>query len=141
MKLTKKGEYALRAMIALARARGQSMTINQIALRQEIPKKFLEQILLALKGAGLLTSRAGPRGGYELSVNPRDVTVGAILKAVEEPISLGTSGLDDISDGGIRTLIDDIRLYVRQKLETLTLASMASENTPEAQIEQLMYYI
>ena len=63
MKLTKKGEYALRAMIALEHGHGQALTITQIADAQQIPKKFLEQILLALKAHGLVTSKAGPKGG------------------------------------------------------------------------------
>ena len=89
MKLTMKGEYALRAMIALAQSPDGSMTISQIAEAKAIPRKFLEQILLALKGGGLLTSRAGPKGGYVLVVQPAAITAAAILRAVEEPISTG----------------------------------------------------
>lgn len=148
MKLTKKGEYALRAMIALARGQGQPMTITQVADAQQIPKKFLEQILLALKGHGLVTSKAGPRGGYVIAPAPPDrpITVGRILEAVEEPLSLTTPPEEAGTEGGatptgVAALLEDIRSYIRRKLETVTLEELAAQNVPEDQMEALMWYI
>ena len=148
MKLTKKGEYALRAMIALAREQEQPMTITQVADAQQIPKKFLEQILLALKGHGLVMSKAGPRGGYVIAPTPPDrpITVGRILEAVEEPLSQTTSPPEEGTESGttptgVAALLEDIRSYIRRKLETVTLDELAAHNVPEDQVEALMWYI
>ena len=147
IKLSKKGEYALRAMIALAHARGESLTIMQIATSQSIPKKFLEQILLALKAAGLVHSKAGPRGGYDLLASPEGISVRRILEAVEEPISMprapepaGAAAASDAPRRLAETL-DDIRAHVRQRLEGISLSDIASKDLPADQVEALMWYI
>lgn len=144
MRLSKKGEYALRAMIALTRGGDSAMTITQIATSQDLPKKFLEQILLALKGAGLVRSKAGPKGGYELAEPAWQITVGCILAAVEEPISherLLPPGEDTLAPSGVITLLQDIRTYVRHKLETVTLQEIADEVLSDQDVEALMWYI
>jgi Rrf2 family cysteine metabolism transcriptional repressor len=87
VRLSAKGEYAIRALLDLA-LHGQKglQPIQDIAARQGIPQRYLEQVLLQLKRAGLLESRRGSAGGYRLS-RPRDqVTVGAVLRAVEGPV-------------------------------------------------------
>jgi Rrf2 family protein len=143
MRLSKKGEYALRAMIALSRSSDAAMTITQIATSQDLPKKFLEQILLALKSAGLVRSKAGPKGGYELAESARAITVGRILGAVEEPIShsrASASG-ENLAPTGVIALLDDIRCYVRNKLETVSLQEIADEALSEQDVEALMWYI
>jgi Rrf2 family protein len=86
MNITTKGEYALKALIELAieHARGNTVTpINDVAKRKDIPKKYLEQILLSLKNAGILESKRGVGGGYSLSKSPEDISVGEIIRAAE----------------------------------------------------------
>ncbi|HEU4370872.1 MAG TPA: Rrf2 family transcriptional regulator [Methylomirabilota bacterium] len=84
MRISAKGEYAIKAMLDLAMHRGRALVpIQEIAVRQAIPQRYLEQVLLALKRAGLLTSKRGSTGGYHLSTAPDEITVGAILRAVE----------------------------------------------------------
>jgi Rrf2 family protein len=143
MRLSKKGEYALRAMIALTRNADAAMTITQVATSQELPKKFLEQILLALKSAGLVRSKAGPKGGYELAEAARAITVGRILAAVEEPMSHDRTGgiAENLAPSGVVALLDDIRTYVRNKLETVSLQEIADEALTEQDVEALMWYI
>lgn len=144
MKLSKKGEYALKAMIALARAGGTAITITEIATRQALPKKFLEQILLALKAAGLVRSKAGPRGGYELADDARSISIGRILEAVEEPISHpqnGRSGEAATAPAGVAAIFQDIRQYVRLKLDTVTLQELADQAVSSEEVEALMWYI
>jgi Rrf2 family protein len=145
MKLTKRGEYALRAMMALARSPGFSMTTNQISVAQEIPKKFLEQILLSLKAAQLVISRAGPKGGYELVKAPSEIAVGSILQAVEEPISQSvyepTKSFGTTTQNRVETLLGDIRQYVRSRLESVSLAELAAEELAPEEVEALMWYI
>ena len=84
MRISAKGEYAIKAMLDLAMHRGRALVpIQEIAARQAIPQRYLEQVLLALKRAGLLTSKRGSTGGYHLTTAPDEITVGAILRAVE----------------------------------------------------------
>ncbi len=87
MKLSKKSEYALRALSRLAAPGAPAqMSIQEIADQEKIPKKFLEQVLLALKNAGILHSSRGKAGGYALQRPAREVTLGAILRAVDGPV-------------------------------------------------------
>ena len=84
MRISAKGEYAIKAVLDLALHRDRDLIpIQEIAGREAIPQRYLEQVLLALKRAGLLTSKRGSTGGYHLTEAPEDITVGAILRAVE----------------------------------------------------------
>jgi Rrf2 family protein len=87
--LTRKGKYGLKAMILLAREHGGGpVLIGDLAEREAIPKKFLENILLALKHRGLVHSRKGPHGGYQLVRAPGAISVGEIVRALDGPLAL-----------------------------------------------------
>lgn len=87
MKISTKGDYATRAMQDLALHYDQGpIQIEDIARRQHLPTRYLEQILLNLKRAGFLESKRGMSGGYYLAKHPREITVGAIIRATEGPI-------------------------------------------------------
>jgi Rrf2 family protein len=87
--LTRKGKYGLKAMIALAKANGDGpVLIGDLAEQEAIPKKFLENILLALKHRGLVHSRKGPGGGYQLGREPGEISVGDIVRALDGPLAL-----------------------------------------------------
>lgn len=84
MRISAKGEYAIKALLDLALQRERGLIpIQEIAGRQAIPQRYLEQVLLSLKRAGLLTSKRGSTGGYHLTRDPEEITVGAVLRAVE----------------------------------------------------------
>ncbi len=86
--ISQKAKYALRALSALARAKGSTpLQISDIADRQTIPKKFLEQILLELKHNGLVTSRRGKQGGYLLLKPAGEITYGEVLRLIDGPIA------------------------------------------------------
>lgn len=86
MKLSKKSEYALRALLELTLAHGKTtLQRHEIAARQNIPVEFLEQILLALKRAGLLSSRRGMKGGYGLIKSPDAITLGQVIRILDGP--------------------------------------------------------
>ena len=88
MKLSKKSEYALRALLELTLVHGKAtLQRHEIAARQHIPVEFLEQILLALKRAGLLSSRRGMRGGYGLIKSPEEVTLGQVIRVLDGPLA------------------------------------------------------
>ncbi|WP_455242419.1 RrF2 family transcriptional regulator, partial [Petrachloros mirabilis] len=88
MKLSKKSEYGLRALLELTEAHGDTTLQRQeIASRQRIPLEFLEQILLALKRAGLLSSRRGVNGGYRLIKPPDQITLGQVIRILDGPLA------------------------------------------------------
>ena len=88
MKLSKKSEYGLRALLELQSTYQRSVLQRQeIAERQNIPVEFLEQILLALKRAGLLASRRGLRGGYSLIKSPDEITLGQVIRILDGPLA------------------------------------------------------
>lgn len=87
--ISQKAKYALRALVALARAHDddEALIIADIAERQNIPRKFLEQILLDLKRHGLLESRRGKNGGYGLLRPAEMITFGEVLRIIDGPIA------------------------------------------------------
>src|ERR1051326_205670 len=92
MRLSKRGEYGLRAMIILAGTPHSNaplpvVQIKEISEREKIPAKFLEQILLTLKNAGLLHSKMGVGGGYYLAKQPTEITLGQIFRVLDGPLA------------------------------------------------------
>lgn len=86
--ISQKAKYALRALLALARAgEDETLMISEIAEGENIPKKFLEQILLDLKHHGIVMSKRGKSGGYQMLRDPADITYGEVLRIVEGPIA------------------------------------------------------
>lgn len=86
--ISQKAKYALRALIALAKADPKDpVLISGIAAEQRIPRKFLEQILLELKHYGLVVSRRGKLGGYALLKPASEITFGQVLRLIDGPIA------------------------------------------------------
>lgn len=131
MKVSTKGRYALRMMIDLAEnSSGQFVALKDVSLRQGISLKYLEQIVTTLGKAGFIKSLRGPFGGYILSRDPAEYTVGAILRATEGPLA-PVSCLEDEENECIRYshcstvdfwagLYDVINVYV----DSVTLADL-----------------
>jgi Rrf2 family protein len=91
MRLSKKGEYAVRALIEIgfeANLRPNNLIqISTVAQRTNIPEKFLEQILLALRNGGVLKSKRGVEGGYSLAKAPDDITLGEVIRLLDGPLA------------------------------------------------------
>ena len=86
--LSKRTQYSLRALYALARDYGKGPTlISDLAEEEAIPKKFLEQILLSLKSLGLVSSKKGKGGGYMLVHPPDQITIATVIRMIEGPLS------------------------------------------------------
>lgn len=135
MKLSKRGEYGLRAMIDLADWDHQSpvVQIKEIAKRQQIPAKFLEQILLNLKNAGLLHSKMGVGGGYYLAKPADEITLGHIVRVLDGPLApircvsqmaYEPCGCPDEETCGLRMVMMDVRNVVTDILDQTTLADV-----------------
>jgi len=87
MKITYKGDYALKTMLELTQHYNKGVvSINELAKRGDIPDKFLEQVLLSLKKGGFVDSKRGISGGYCLARPPEKITVGEVVRFVEGPI-------------------------------------------------------
>src|SRR6478672_7085410 len=93
MQFSKKAEYALRAVLAMSRsAPGTVFSIQSLSHEERIPLKFLEQILLVLRKGGLLQSKRGAGGGYQLGRPPNRITLGEILALVDGPLDILPGG-------------------------------------------------
>jgi Rrf2 family transcriptional regulator, cysteine metabolism repressor len=88
MKVSTRGEYGLRAMVALAHGFGNgSMSITAIAKESAVPYAYLEQLIVPLRKAGLVESKRGAQGGYQLTRPPSDIRVGEIYRVMEGPVA------------------------------------------------------
>lgn len=87
MRVSKKAEYALRALVAMARPPARSWSIHELASGEHIPIKFLEQILLSLRRAGILNSKRGVGGGYTLVRAPEDIRIGEVIAVFDGPLA------------------------------------------------------
>jgi Rrf2 family protein len=93
MKVSTRGDYASRALLCLALHSDETpMSVRDIAERTGLPQPYLEQILLALKGAGLVRSKRGVSGGYFLARDPNEILLSQIVSAVDGPIVAGDFG-------------------------------------------------
>ncbi|MGH2447683.1 MAG: RrF2 family transcriptional regulator, partial [Chloroflexota bacterium] len=88
IRFSTRGEYGIRLMMDLARAYGQGpRSLTEVARHEALPPAYLEQLAGKLRKAGLIVSHHGAHGGYELARAPREVTVGAVMRVLEGPIS------------------------------------------------------
>lgn len=84
MKISYKGDYSLKVILDLSMHYPHSLvSIQELSTRQDIPKKFLEQILLDLKKGGFLMSKKGPKGGYALAKSPESIILGDVIRFIE----------------------------------------------------------
>lgn len=91
LRLSNRGRYAVRAVFDLAQNGGAPAQVRDVAERQRIPQRFLEQIFQTLKRAGLVESKRGPRGGFTLARRADEVRLGDVLRAVEGPVVLAVA--------------------------------------------------
>lgn len=142
MNISAKTEYACIAMLELAiqNDSGQPVQVRRIAEAHGIPSRFLVQILLQLKGAGLVTSTRGVSGGYRLARHPRDITLRQVMNVID--------GASDrlASSATVETLVSRVLLdtwqeasdVLRQTLDSITLANLAEKARGPAED---MYFI
>jgi len=135
MKLTSRSEYALLALVYLARNESAGfISVETIAVAQEIPPKFLEQILLALKRAKYLRSAKGQHGGYRLARPANKISLAEIIRlfdgalAPTESVSLNFYEPTPIEkEQNLVAVFKEIRDYVSNKLETTTIADVLND--------------
>lgn len=133
MKVSTRGDYACRALLSLAMHGDANPTsVRDIADRTGLPQPYLEQILLALKGAGLVRSKRGVGGGYVLARAAPEITLAQIVSAVDGPIAVGDFGephqngaCDHEGQCVLLAVWADVGEHMRRLLEGRTLADVA----------------
>ena len=144
MELSSKSEYALLAMLELANCypRNESLQIQQIALLQNIPNRYLEQLLATLRRGGLIKSIRGSKGGYILARDPQKITLLDVLNCIEGIETVLTD--DGTSKTTESTIIQDVWCEARQAANSVwqkyTLQNICELRDNRRQI-QFMYYI
>lgn len=137
MRVTAKVDYAVRAMVELAGATEESpLKGEKISTAQDIPLRFLENILTELRYDGLVRSRRGADGGYWPARPPEDTSLAEIIRAVEGPLaSVRGEPPDEVAFHGDAKPLQDVwialRASMRDILETVTIADVASGQLPE----------
>jgi Rrf2 family protein len=148
MKVTTRTGYAIRALYDLAfHSRGQASQAKEIAERQHIPFRYLEQILQDLRKAGIVEARRGPRGGYALARPPSQISLAEVLHAVRGPLE-EMFGFDAPIEGGPdvpAAVWTDVRARLVDVLEHATLQDFVSRaeatGVKRAALPTTMYFI
>ena len=148
MRLSNKGRYAVRALFDIAYFNeGQATQAKDIAERQGIPPRFLEQIFQDLKRAGIVVSKRGPQGGYSLAGEPDGVRLGDVIRALEGPLVL-SGGNERGTDAVVRVteaVFQDLSERVQSCFDAVTLADIceraAQMGVPRGQKETYSYVI
>ena len=134
VRVSTRGDYACRALLSMAIRddRSKPVSVRDIAERTALPQPYLEQILLSLKGAGIVRSKRGVGGGYMLSREPKDIRLSAVVSAVDGPIVAGDFGQPH-TDGAcdhegqcvLLAVWGHVGEQMRELLDSFTLADVA----------------
>ena len=132
MKLTNSSEYALLALVYLARHQGEGfISVEKVALAQNIPRKFLERILHTMKHPKLVHSAKGQHGGYQLARPPEQINLADVIRLFEGALapteSVSTYFYESTpieKEANLLRVFREIRDYVSEKLENTTLADI-----------------
>ncbi len=136
MKVSKRGQYGMRALCHLAETHGSGVVqIREIARKESIPAKFLEGILLELKHAGVVRSRRGIDGGYELARDPAEIMLGQVMRVLDGPLApLGSAAelrelmKSDPRQAGFYSVLIDVRDAAATILDQTSLADVVARN-------------
>ena len=137
VKVSTRGDYASRALLSLALHADDTAptSVRDLAERTGLPQPYLEQILLALKGAGLVRSKRGVGGGYVLARPSDEITLGQIVSAVDGPIVAGDFGAphengacDHEGQCVLLAVWSEVGKHMRSHLDSFTLADMVSQS-------------
>ena len=143
MRVTARGDYAVRVAVELAAQNGETRKVGELAELQNIPPRFLENILVALRRAGLVHSRRGTEGGFWLARPADQISVADVLRAAEGQLA-NVQGIppEEVSYKGSATALRDVwvaaRASLRTVLERVTLADVVNQSLPPDVAELLV---
>lgn len=141
MKISTKGRYAVQVMLDLAlHNTGECIKVKDIAGRQGVSEKYLEQIIAILNKAGLVKSVRGAQGGYRIAKDPSEYTVGMILRLTEgslAPVSCLEENADECERGGICDTLQvwrDLYDAINQVVDNVTVADLVEQHNTRLEI-------
>jgi Rrf2 family protein len=135
MRISRKSEYAIRSLIAMAR-QPRSWNIQELSTQEAIPVKFLEQILLTLRHAGFLSAKRGVGGGYTLRTPAVQITVGDVIRTMDGPIAPVACSLPNAPEActcpdpqrcSLRLMMTDVRSQLTTLLDSKTIDDLARQ--------------
>jgi Rrf2 family protein len=155
MKLSTRGDYAVRALLELATegVSGEAMPLGSIAERTGIPPKYLEQILMRLRSARVVTAKRGAHGGYALARPAGDVTVGEVIRAMDGPLAPSPCASQTAHAACaayrcpseescvMRALWVDVREAIAGILDHTTFGDLAERERVQRDARRAMYHI
>jgi Rrf2 family protein len=135
--LTNKGKYGLKALVHLAGyERGELLSVIEISEAENIPKKFLDTILLELRNAGFVRSKKGPGGGYGLAKEPSQIAIGAVVRTLDGPLApiacasrtayQPCDDCHDLAGCAVRLAMLEVRDAMANVLDNMSLADMVA---------------
>lgn len=149
LKITTKGHYGVRAMLDLAQHYGEGpISLKSVAERQGFSEPYLEQLIGTLRKAGLLKSVRGAQGGYILAREPRDISVGDIIRVLEGPIAPVECVSEEAIDKCERSqccvtkgVWEKVKTSIEEVLDSITLEDLCKEVEAAQMDQNYMYYI
>ena len=142
MLFSAKTSYALLALIELAGVQpsGERLQVAQIATRQQIPERYLEQMMGSLRKAGLLRSIRGPKGGYQLARSAASISLAEVLDCLEPEPSPAPSRGSTAEQQVLNQIAQALKQQREQQLKAISLASLLTQRD-ELLLAQAMYFI
>jgi len=149
MTISYKGDYSLKIILDLTFYYPDTLVhIEDLAKRQDIPKKFLEQILLDLKKGGFVASKKGPNGGYYLTKNPKNITLGDVIRFIEGPIypiscinPAVPQTCNEVKKCGFYSIWQDISKAISGIIDNITFYNIKEKTIKINEQNANMYYI
>jgi len=149
MKFSTKARYGLRAILDMAIYQNSGpITLNSIAERQGLSEGYLEQLMAPLKKSGIVKSIRGAQGGYILAKQPKDITTGEVIRALEGPIAPVACVSEDYpeecdrAEGCVTRMVwAKVRDSIAGALDSLTLQDLVEESRKQTEKGHYMYYI
>lgn len=145
MKVSTRGEYGVRAMVALARNYGEGpMSITAVSRESSVPYAYLEQLIVPLRRAGLVASKRGAQGGYVLTREPSEIRVGEVYRVMEGPVAPMDCVSEDQADQTCpliegcetRPVWLKVRDSIVEAIDSMTLADLVKPDKPRTLNEE-----
>jgi len=131
MKISKKAQYGLRAMVYLAKyfSENKVCSIKEISEKEDIPFPFLEKIISELEKAGLVKAKRGVQGGYFLAKEPQRITAGEIIRVLENTVLVSCLGCQMARICSAKNVWEKVRDSLDSTLDSMTLADLVSKRS------------
>lgn len=130
--ITRKADYAVRSVLYLSRSEGRATTINEVAESMSVPKSFLAKIFQHLTKAGIVVSTRGVKGGFQLTMNPKDISLRDVVESIQGPYLMNLCAIDGKQCGlsehcPVHPIWVELNQFIRDRLYNETFAGLAEK--------------